>query len=213
MTFKLGSLIKEQASSSGLADFTLAGAVQNFRPFSSLLTANGDTTWYFARNGAEFEAGLGTRTGVSGLARTTVLESSSAGNAKVTFSAPPIIYCDVPASQISAASPPPESWHYIGDAGEPAFQNSFVNFDANHRAAYYLRDSRVYLKGLIKGGALNQAAFTLPVGYRPDQEIRFATTCNAAFGSLYVGTNGNVQFEAGALASWASIDTISFRVA
>lgn len=360
MAHYVGDRIKELASSAGLLDFVLLGAVADFLPFSSKLAANGDTTWYCADNGSEWEIAVGTRTSVSGLARPAVPLSSSNGGAKVNFSAPPTVFCVIPASQLNTVgtpafrayatanqngivsntgtrvafggktfdtnnafdvttgvftapmpgmyrfeysffgrgttlttvigsirkngieqsysdqatavsnaervsggdtfmlaagdtvdvvgyltgtgcyvdgstaaqstfsgsliagtamtvttSPAPEPWHYIGDAGEPAFQNAFANYDANHRAAYY-KDvaGRVHVKGLVKGGSTGAIALTLPVGYRPEQEIRFPTTVNAAFGSLVVATNGSVTFEAGNPATtWGSLDVINFRAA
>jgi hypothetical protein len=212
MAHKIGNMIKEQASSTGTGAFALSGAVAGFNTFASKLTADGDTTWYSARNGNEWEIGLGTRTSASVLARTTVVESSNS-NALVNFSAAPVVFCTVPAAQIQTTASDPEAWHYVGDPGEPAFQNSFVNFDASHRAAFYKHDGRVYVKGLVKTGATGATVFTLPAGYRPDQEIRVATVCNAAFGGLYVGTSGVVQFEAGNPATWGALDGLSFRVA
>lgn len=66
----------------------------------------------------------------------------------------------------------PEDPHYVGAAGEPAFQNSWVNFDAaagptGRAASFYRHNGRVYLGGVIKSGASGTIAFTLPVGYRP----------------------------------------------
>jgi hypothetical protein len=97
MAHKIGDLIKEQAITAGTDDFVFSGALADFLPFSSVLTEDGDTTWYNARNGGEFEIGLGTRLSESSMARTRVLKSSNAG-AKVYFSAPPVVFCTVPAA-------------------------------------------------------------------------------------------------------------------
>lgn len=100
MAHKIGDRIKEQANTSGIGAFTLAGALAGFDAFASALTADGDTTWYCAVNDTQWEIGLGTRTAAGVLARTTVLNSGNA-DALVNFTAPPVVFCTVPASKIS----------------------------------------------------------------------------------------------------------------
>jgi hypothetical protein len=102
MAFKVGDRIKEAASTTGTGSFTLTGAVAGFKAFSSLLTANGDTTWYCAVNGTEWEIGLGTRTSAAVLARTTVLKSSNA-DGLVNFTVAPVVFGTVPASMFPPA--------------------------------------------------------------------------------------------------------------
>ena len=63
-----------------------------------------------------------------------------------------------------------EPWHEVGAAGEPGFQNFWVNYGAPFATAGFYRDGAgiVRLKGTIKGGlGGNNEAFGLPVGYRP----------------------------------------------
>jgi len=79
------------------------------------------------------------------------------------------------------------SWNVVGDAGKPAFQNSWVNYPTGGwPTAAYRIDSEgwVIMRGLLTGGLNNTTAFTLPVGYRPafTQMIR----SNAADGAGYV---------------------------
>lgn len=99
MAHKLGNRIKETASTTGTGSFTLAGAVAGFATFASKLTADGDTTWYCAVNGSEWEVGLGTRTSATVLARTTIYASSNSGSA-VSFTVAPTIFCDMPAEKL-----------------------------------------------------------------------------------------------------------------
>jgi hypothetical protein len=65
----------------------------------------------------------------------------------------------------------PEDPHWIGDFGEPVFMNGWSNYDpatGPGRAGFYYRhNGRVYLGGVIKGGASTTTAFILPEGYRP----------------------------------------------
>ena len=65
------------------------------------------------------------------------------------------------------------AWHEIGDGGEPAFQNSWVNFTAGYSTAAFRKDSLgyVHLKGSVKSGTLDTICFTLPTGYRPNEII------------------------------------------
>lgn len=105
MAHKIADRIKEIASSAGLLDFTLAGAAAGYEAFSSFLV-DGDTTWYCAVNGAEWEIGIGTRTGATSLARTTIKQSSAA-DAKVNFGAPPTVFCTVPAEALATVVPAP----------------------------------------------------------------------------------------------------------
>lgn len=104
MTHKIGDRIKEQATTSGTADFTFSGAVAGFRTLSAELTADGDLTWYCAVNGDEWELGEGTRLSASSLARSTVISSSNS-DAKVAFSSPPVVFCTVPANVFLTAKP------------------------------------------------------------------------------------------------------------
>lgn len=111
----------------------------------------------------------------------------------------------------SGGAPPVEGWHFFDDPGEPAFENGFVNFDAAGKAGFYKNDDRVYMRGIIKGAVGSHIA-TLPAGYRPVRDCRFATVCNGAYGSLYVSPAGWFNFESGASNDWGVIDVVSFRV-
>lgn len=72
--------VRETTTTTGTGTYTLAGAVTGFQTFSVI--GNGNTTYYTATNGTDWEVGIGTYT-ASGttLARTTILESSNSGNA------------------------------------------------------------------------------------------------------------------------------------
>lgn len=92
---------KEMAASTGTADFTLSGtaAAAGFVTAATVL-AIGDTTWYCAQNGAEWEVGVGTRSASSTLSRTSII-ASSAGGAKTAFSAPPLLFSTVPGGSLA----------------------------------------------------------------------------------------------------------------
>lgn len=71
-----------------------------------------------------------------------------------------------------------EAWREIGSAGQPVFENGWINVGgAAATAAFYKDpDGVVHIKGLIRSGANTAVAFTLPAGYRPAQDLRFVQT-------------------------------------
>ena len=79
--------IKETSTSTGTGNFTLLGAVSQFKSFTSSFQV-GDTFFYciVGQTGTEWETGQGYLSNSTTLVRDTVLESSNA-NAFVTFSA------------------------------------------------------------------------------------------------------------------------------
>jgi len=80
--------VRETTTTAGTGSITLAGAVTGFQPFSTAM-AIGDTTYYtIAGQGTnEWEVGIGTLTGATTLARTTVLDTSNNNAVLVNFSA------------------------------------------------------------------------------------------------------------------------------
>lgn len=94
--------------------------------------------------------------------------------------------------------------HLVGGAGEPAFDNSWVNYDTTHEPAQYYKDpfGRVWLGGVVKNGTFTGSPgtgtiFTLPVGYRPRDIKFFPVVSNAAFGICVVNPDGTVQANTG----------------
>lgn len=106
-----------------------------------------------------------------------------------------------------------EDWHEVGTTGEPAFQNSWVNYGGADATAAFYKDpfGRVHMRGLVKSGTVPAVAFTLPVGYRPPKSEYFATVANSAFGALDVGSSGDIYIRTGSNV-WFSINC-SFRAA
>lgn len=102
-----------------------------------------------------------------------------------------------------AVTAAPEPVHYIGNTGEPAFENSWVNNDAGTpgsgtgRYAYFYKDhGRVYLGGVIKSGASGTTAFTLPPGHFPHASgvlIQLATNASGGTAAIAVTPAGAVQ--------------------
>lgn len=82
-----------------------------------------------------------------------------------------------------------------GDTGwtnVSVFTNSWASAGAGNVPRFALIGRVVYLNGMVTGGTINTAAFTLPAGYRPSQLQRFGNAFNAAFGQLTVNPAGNV---------------------
>lgn len=96
----------------------------------------------------------------------------------------------------------PPTWHYVGTAGEPAFQNSWVNFTAVANDWTNVRFSIdaqgwVTIEGLAKNGTLtgNPIIFTLPVGYRPSTFHQFVGIAGANVPvRIDVNTDGTVRY-------------------
>lgn len=104
-----------------------------------------------------------------------------------------------------------EDWHWIGDAGEPNYENSWVDYGGEYSGAGFKKDAvgNVYLTGLVKSGTVNTAIFTLPVGYRPAYRKIFATTSNNVHARFDVQPSGVVSTTNGSNA-WVSLDGITF---
>jgi hypothetical protein len=112
--------------------------------------------------------------------------------------------------RVTMPSAPP--WREVGTTGNPAFENSWVNYDTTYNSAAFLMEPGgfVRIKGFVKNGALStDIIFTLPVGYRPPRNFRFATAQAAGFGMLDVLSTGTVACIVGSTVN-ESIDSASF---
>jgi len=109
-----------------------------------------------------------------------------------------------------------EDWHEVGATGEPAFQNSWVNFGSPYTTAAFYKDSfnRIHLKGVVKSGTVDTTIFTLPVGYRPAKEGIFSANGGGiTHVRLDISTTGGVGTISSSINSDISLDGISFRAA
>lgn len=116
-----------------------------------------------------------------------------------------------------------EKWHYIGDAGEPGFQNGWSNYDASasHTAAQwqhvaYARDALgfVHLRGLIKGGTVGQTMFQLPTSYCPWFYHAFGVISNNAFARVtvtWVSSSGCFIYLDFGSNAWVSLEGVTFQ--
>jgi hypothetical protein len=96
----------------------------------------------------------------------------------------------------------PDQWHYIGDSGEPAFENGFIGITNSGLFKPGFRKVGDYLEivGLFVGAA-STTMFTLPVGFRPVTTIfsGFAIAVDLtvggadnAFDGIRINTDGTV---------------------
>lgn len=82
-----------------------------------------------------------------------------------------------------------DPWHYFGDPGEPTLENGFAHVAAT-KGGFRKVGDYVEIAGVFFGGNASTTIFTLPVGYRPDNN----TTLLAII--VDVSTGGAVnQFE------------------
>ena len=89
-----------------------------------------------------------------------------------------------------------ENFREVGSANNPAFQNSWVNYDLGWDTAAFYKDpyNVVHLKGLVKSGTINTAIFTLPQGYRPASTLIFPVIAGGnTIGRVDILANGDVQ--------------------
>lgn len=108
---------------------------------------------------------------------------------------------------------PVEDWIEVGVGSAPAFENSWTNFGVGYAPARFYKDpfGIVHLGGMVKSGTINQVAFTLPAGYRPNFVAGpFPAASNAAFAYVEIATTGGVFLRPGS-SSWFSLEGISFR--
>jgi len=60
-----------------------------------------------------------------------------------------------------------EDWHYVGEAGEPAFENGWANVGSSNKLAFRIREAGIVdLQGFVTGGT--GRVFTLPADYTPN---------------------------------------------
>lgn len=111
-----------------------------------------------------------------------------------------------------------DDWHYIGDPGEPAFENGWLDYGQAWGRSRFRKssDGLVTMEGLVRGGTPGVAIFHLPVGYRPtipnDHGLHFPGA-NSDFPNkgalLYIENDGSVHTAAQDGSTWASI-SVSF---
>jgi len=86
-----------------------------------------------------------------------------------------------------ALAPPPTAWT------APGYINTWSDFGSGFQPGQYRKvGDSVEIRGIIKGGSVNFAAFTLPAGYRPPNALMFSTISFDAFGQIRINVAGDV---------------------
>jgi hypothetical protein len=102
----------------------------------------------------------------------------------------------------------PDKWHLVGEAGEPSFENSWVNFNPSYTYAAFRKilNGNVEFKGVVSSGTIGNTVFTLPTGYRLSGGAAIiGTASNGAFGEIVVSNTGTVAAAVGNNV-WFSLD-------
>jgi hypothetical protein len=91
--------------------------------------------------------------------------------------------------------------------------NSWVTFGGTFPTPGYRKDAngRVYLRGVIKTGAVGTTAFTLPAGYRPPAKVGFSPLNSTAGAELDVNADGTVV-PSGGSNTYVGLDGVSFFI-
>lgn len=105
---------------------------------------------------------------------------------------------------------PPDKVHLTGGTGEPAFANSWVNFDATNTVRFYRTNGETQAEGVMKNGTVGATAFTFPVGYRPQIQVITPVYANAAVGFVVVTAAGALSLAIGSNAA-VDLSTVRFR--
>jgi len=97
MSLVVADRIQQTGTANTTVSFTLSATTTAYQSFA--VVGNGNTTYYAATDGTNWEVGLGTysTTGPT-LTRTTILSSSNS-NTAVTFSGSVTVWCDYPAGK------------------------------------------------------------------------------------------------------------------
>ena len=148
MALVIKDRVKESSTTTGTGTYTLAGAEGGFQTFAAI--GDGNTTYYAATDGTDWEVGIGTYTS-SGttLARTTILSSSNSDSAVNWGAGTKLIFCTQPSSKAilnDANDKFVNGDHFSGvvtfDAlsGHPSHAEGQVYYDSVHKTLSYQSD-------------------------------------------------------------------------
>lgn len=105
MAFIVADRVRETSTTTGTGSYTLAGPATGFRAFS-YVCYDGDTVYYTAENGTDWEVGIGTWGTGNVLARTTILVSSNSDSPVDWLAGTKNVFLTVPAAQILSLGTP-----------------------------------------------------------------------------------------------------------
>ena len=108
------------------------------------------------------------------------------------------------------------NWHNIGEAGEPPFQSTWLNYGPAYPKAGFRRlpTGMIAFRGLLANTAwsapgVSTVCFTFPVSYRPTGYLHLATFGADNIASIRVSTDGTVNISS-QTPGWVSLDGVEF---
>lgn len=91
-------------------------------------------------------------------------------------------------------------------------ENSWIHYGTPWSEPFYYKDrERVYLSGVLKGGAVNSIVTTLPTGYRPPATIIRPIATDTGYGYVRIYSDGRIQYMSGGTV-FISLDSLDFRI-
>lgn len=130
--------------------------------------------------------------------------AKSNGDGDVKFTDPMNEFIDLMINKIEG-----EEWREVGATGEPAFENSWVSFDADRALSFKLIGNVLYLKGAVKSGSSATAnIFTLPDGYRVSANRIVASYTSAGFAPLLFQADGSVSILSGGSTTFTYVEAV-----
>lgn len=95
-----------------------------------------------------------------------------------------------------------EDWHYVGEDGEPAFENGWANAGLVPvlPLAFRIREAGIVdIHGKVEDGSAGTTVFTLPEGYRPSSTswavVYGGTGSGPVVSMAYITTAGALRFQ------------------
>lgn len=197
MALQLLDRVLQTGTANTTVSFTLSGSVTGYQGFSAL--TNGNTTYYAATDGTNWETGLGTysSTGPT-LTRTTVFQSSNS-NTAVTFSGTVTVWVDYPSTKSLYLD---ASGNAIGLGTPAAFVGTNITGTASGFTAGGATSASKVANALTVGAGL---AFTTASTYDGSQAI----TISASSGGATISSTSSTgpYYIVGAAASSGALST------
>lgn len=103
-----------------------------------------------------------------------------------------------------------EDWHYVGGAGEPAFENDWVNASGWPATAFRFREAGIVDVHFGGADGTAQTVFTLPEGYRPSAMTPVAglVVAYTALSPLTAATAPTVQIDTDGTVILSAVETV-----
>lgn len=160
MALQLADRVQQTGTANTTVSFNLSGSVSGYQSFSSAITT-GNTTYYAASDGTNWEVGIGTLTSSSLLTRTTILASSNSGSG-VTFSGTVNVFVTYP-SEKSVNLDGSNNVSALGTIASGTWQGSTVGVAYGGTGQTSYTDGQLLI-GNTTGNTLTKATLTAGSG-------------------------------------------------